>query len=496
MVNFLVPRCRKPWAIVVCSVGVAACNLDGFILTEASRGDNRQVPEPAAQTLTGTIAQGSGAEVKVLASDGSPVGGVQAVAAASAGFSLVFGGETAIVNAVFQARLGRKHWLALVPEMPAQPSVLAPPRTFALSDVSPGALQADDVTTAMALLVLAKLHSMGKTLAGASSSGLTDTLIDLHKKIANGEPALGQVVAMVARLRSQANGAQGSDADATYSWTTPASLLRPTLLAAQAVDIDGDGVAEATTAKFDAAVAAALDSFTLKACYFPDKIRVVLQTKFVGAGGKDGNCDATFNPYLWTDKAASKVVFVTGGIHKDTAKCQTLSEQKCLTQAQVDQAGAAMGGWVPNVVRMYDDGTHGDGQAGDGVWSVALELPYLEPADGVLPVRIAYKFTYGQPAQGWTNSEEFPGNQRLLELVDVNGDHIVTRFDLFADETTNKDKKNTSQAGCGEVKWTSVEDAKCGHDVRERPVDLDGDCVIDGWPSPGAATPLSIPCPK
>jgi len=474
-----------------------ACNVDGLLLTELSRGNHRPMPDPAPQTVTGDVTGGEGASVGVLGADGKALAGVQATAASKGVFALTLPGDVGLANALVSARLGGKQWLALVPSLSPQSSVLAPPRLVHIDELSPGALHVDDVTTAMALLVVAKLRSMGQGLPGAAGSGVTDTLIELHKKIlaADADPALLQVVAAVARVRSQAP-ASGAATEGSWDPGGAGSLLRAGLVAGHPIDLDGDGAADPTTAKFDALIAAALGAFTFKACYVPDRIRVVLQTRFVASGGKNANCDATFDPYLWTSKADGKAVFVTGGIHKDSQMCPGAAAATCLTQAQVDTANAALGNWMPNQVRMYDDGTHGDAAAGDGTWTLALELPYIEPAEGVPPVRIAYKFTYGKPAQGWTDSEEFPGNQRLLELVDVNGDRIVARFDPFADETTNKDKKNGNDQGCGEVHWVGLDKKGCSHDVRERKVDLDGDCVIDGWPNPGTAGPLAIPCPK
>jgi len=52
----------------------------------------------------------------------------------------------------------------------------------------------------------------------------------------------------------------------------------------------------------------------------------------------------------------------------------------------------ALGDAVPNRVRMYDDGTHGDQKAGDGVWSYAATLPAGRP--------IFYVYTNsGRPGQ-------------------------------------------------------------------------------------------------
>ena len=85
----------------------------------------------------------------------------------------------------------------------------------------------------------------------------------------------------------------------------------------------------------------------------------------------------------------------------------------------------------------------------------------------------------------------------MLELNDINGDGLVVRFDHFADESSNKDKSNglpPSMGGCGEMKWPGQERDGCITDVLERPVDLDGDCKVDGWPSSGTTAPLAIPC--
>ena len=486
-------------AVTLLTAAPLACNIDGLIVTELTRGDHRPMPEPALQTVTGSVENGPSAVVSLLGADGKALGTAQATALANGSFELPLAGDMALNNAILTARTGSKQWLAVVPKMAAQSTVLAPPRQIPLSSLSPGALQLNDVTTAMTLLLVAKLRSSKQTLAGASTDGVLDTLIELHKKImaSDAEPALTMVVAAVARIRSQSNPVT-TIAVALGAWNlgTEGSLLRSELLTSQSIDFDGDSLPDLETAKFDALLAAALPLFSFKACYMSDKIRVVVQTRLVNAGGKDGNCDATFNPYLWTDKASEKVVFITGGIHKDTSLCSLAGAIGCVPQAQVDAANTALGNWIPNQIRMYDDGSHGDGVAGDGIWTIALELPYIEPIQGTAPVRIAYKFTYGKPAQGWTDSEEFPGNQRLLELVDVDGDHIVTRFDLFADETTNKDKKNSSQQGCGEVLWTGIAKKGCLNDVRERKVDLDGDCLIDGWPTAGTAGPLAVPCAK
>ena len=56
----------------------------------------------------------------------------------------------------------------------------------------------------------------------------------------------------------------------------------------------------------------------------------------------------------------------------------------------------------------------------------------------------------------WTDTEEWPGNQRILEVDDLDGDQLVIRYDYFGDEATNKDKKNSlsfANGGCGTNQW-------------------------------------------
>jgi alpha-amylase/alpha-mannosidase (GH57 family) len=67
-----------------------------------------------------------------------------------------------------------------------------------------------------------------------------------------------------------------------------------------------------------------------------------------------------------------------------------------------------LGSWQPNVVRMHDDGTHGDAKAGDGIWSLEMALP--------LDTQILYKYTNSGMRGMWGGSEEFPVKNRTLFL--------------------------------------------------------------------------------
>jgi hypothetical protein len=67
-----------------------------------------------------------------------------------------------------------------------------------------------------------------------------------------------------------------------------------------------------------------------------------------------------------------------------------------------------LGSWKPNFVKMYDDGTHGDTIAGDGIYTLELEFPV-----GTL---LEYKYTNSGPAGGWNPGEEFPSSNRRIVL--------------------------------------------------------------------------------
>jgi len=86
----------------------------------------------------------------------------------------------------------------------------------------------------------------------------------------------------------------------------------------------------------------------------------------------------------------------------------TCDARNQVVQTEIFIVGSLMqlGGWTPNTVQMYDDGTHGDIHAGDGIWTLELAVPSGE--------EISYKYTNsGKPGE-WAPGEEFPGRNRSL----------------------------------------------------------------------------------
>ena len=68
-----------------------------------------------------------------------------------------------------------------------------------------------------------------------------------------------------------------------------------------------------------------------------------------------------------------------------------------------------LGSWSPNAVMMYDDGTHGDEKAGDGVWSLLVSVPVGK--------EIEYKYTNSGESGKWIPGEEFSTKNRTVTLA-------------------------------------------------------------------------------
>jgi len=81
--------------------------------------------------------------------------------------------------------------------------------------------------------------------------------------------------------------------------------------------------------------------------------------------------------------------------------------------------------WTPNKVRMYDDGTHGDETAEDGVWSILFELP--------AGTHVEYKYTNSGAEGSWSPSEEFPVTNRTLDVLPPSGGGAVAARDRFGE---------------------------------------------------------------
>jgi hypothetical protein len=380
--------------------------------------------------------------------------------------------------------------LALIPE--AVPGETRPTGSDVIGERS----------TAAAMLVLAKASARGLPVSSLSARTLEAALQSLDALSASGP--VKDFYDMVAALAACANCNRGSAARFSEPLLSPSGVvvrsgLDPDFILANPVDYAPAAGAEDTTEAFDAAMQQAVAEFEFSLCTCDDPafvatccanpelatacgpapgrpvIRVVIAAN-MNAGQKDGNCDV-IDRFRWAEDKPGARMFVAAGVHPESPIQDPAIHQQ-------------LGAWTPNQVPMFDDGTNGDGQAGDGVWTATFVLP--------VGMRLGYKFSWGFQGDNWGGTEEWPGNQRLLEIADENGDSLLVRLDNFGDETTNKDKDNMllkSNGGSGTVTWDTDANKDGIPDARERQVDSDGDCRLDAWANPSSVSPLSVDCP-
>jgi hypothetical protein len=203
------------------------------------------------------------------------------------------------------------------------------------------------------------------------------------------------------------------------------------------VDYTGSGIQQTDSSLFDAQLAVVAKASPSPAgCPDPTMIRVVFTVDF-NDGTLNGNC-GSIDRFKWAKDKPGKSMFFVGWVHLQS-------------EVQDPAINNLLGASTPNTIPMYDDGTNGDEVAGDNIWSVAFDIPRTP---GKL-LRIGYKYTWGTFGAQWSGSEEWPGNSRILEVVDDNGDNIVWRRDVFGDEATNKDNSNLNLSGTGSITWTT-----------------------------------------
>lgn len=269
---------------------------------------------------------------------------------------------------------------------------------------------------------------------------------------------------------------------------TTSALDGPVLFQPPAVPFDYDGVTgvETSADKFDRKLAevASYPRFDPTGCVDPRHVRAVFSVDF-NAGALNGNCGA-IDRFKWAKDAPGKRMYFVGWIHKESA-------------VQDPAINTLVGASTPNQIPMYDDGTNGDEVAGDNIWTISFDLPY----DPARPLRLGYKYTWGFRGALWNGSEEWPGNSRIIEIRDLNGDGFVTRRDVFGDEATNKDNANLNLTGPGVISWdTVILGAAAGctwggvpiPEAREMPATLHSACTCTSWPTPHSIGPLKVAC--
>jgi alpha-amylase/alpha-mannosidase (GH57 family) len=76
-----------------------------------------------------------------------------------------------------------------------------------------------------------------------------------------------------------------------------------------------------------------------------------------------------------------------------------------------------LGNWIPNKVRLFNDGTHGDSVADDNIWTIEIQLP--------IGTEIEYKYTNSGAVGYWSPGEEFPFINRRVRVEKTETGKII-----------------------------------------------------------------------
>jgi len=467
------------------------CGIEGPLINAGTKDRSTLLPDAADNVVTGTVEHApDGTAVKAFLATGEALEGIIG-SVQDGSFSIRFPGNTGYSGVYLDARWTSGQALAIVPNLPRQVSVLDPERVIALGQDAPGMSPLSAKSTAFTLALWGKALSENKAPSSLSPGVIRESSAMLAGQHQAGNTAVTDFVDLVGSLLDGVGDLAGFPFPGAPG--TGAGVVD--LVDSEFVS----GIDGVTVESFEESLLMATGEVDVESCLAADKIRVVFLVD-MRAGARDGNCNDA-DPFKWASDTPDKTMYFNGGVHETTPVCNNKGEESaCLADATVDAANKTLGNWVPNTIQMYDDGTRGDVVKGDAIYTLSLELPFFSTGSlvsGGRGVRLGYKYSWGQPGDGWTETEEWPGNQRLLELTDLNGDGIVTRMDVFGDEASNKDKANglsPANGGCGVNFWEDDMKQGCGHDTRENMVDTDGDCIPDSWPQPGSASPVTVDC--
>ncbi len=97
----------------------------------------------------------------------------------------------------------------------------------------------------------------------------------------------------------------------------------------------------------------------------------------------------------------------------------TCNAKKLKVQRAIYIAGnlPSISSWRPNVTAMYDDGTHGDITAGDGIWTLQVDIP--------VGVEVQYKYTNSGEPGVWAPGEEFPARHRTCFVREKSASPVI-----------------------------------------------------------------------
>ena len=348
-----------------------------------------------------------------------------------------------------------------------------------------------------ALIVEARLSADGGKLqqltpAAYVGDGVTDGTRTLIRARFDQPGPTQDLLLMVDRIMARGNPTVSRDPGyfrppvLNSSFVVTASPLDSAWVLQNPFDYDGVAGVELDSSKFDAKLAEVAQLYQPAGCADPTHVRLVFSVDF-NAGSLNGNCGES-NRFAWTTDAPGKRMFFVGWVHRES-------------EVQDSAINNLLGAGIPNQIAMYDDGTNGDDVSGDNIWTVSFDVPF----DPAKKLRIGYKFTWGFRGAVWTGSEEWPGNSRIIQVEDVNGDGFVHRRDVYGDEATNKDRMNLNLRGSGIVSWdTVVLGAAAGcvdalgnpvPEAREQKATLHNACQCGSWITPQSIGPITRACP-
>ncbi|MFZ9888922.1 MAG: choice-of-anchor X domain-containing protein, partial [Myxococcota bacterium] len=427
-------------------VGLAGCGVEGCL----GLGDFQATPEPEA-TLRGTIGDLPDAlsgrlgftslRVRALSVDGAELAVTETQPSQTFTLNLGPGLDH------FNVRVVVDSGSVLLRGFAAEAAAGA--------EVDVGTL---GVTSTAAALV-AERYAV-RERAGLASTPV-GTLAAVLENAAGDEPAVGAFRSIVSEVLAATDPATGEPA------FDPAGYIADTTALGQA-GVDAGA--------YESALEAAVNASLVPVVCDPSRLRVMFTVDTSGQG-KDGNGSAQFI------RQPSKEGKVFLGITIDPSS------------PVPDSAAVLKPRLTPNdpSTEMFDDGTQGDEVASDGIFTRILDLP--------TGMRVLYKYTNGSAGEGFTGTEEWPGNARILEVQDVltgvasgTPDCLVIRRDVFGDESSNKNFVNLhARLAGGDL---SYEQDLGGEVVPPAPGDdlkRPGGLSVDDTRSKGTLTPAGIP---
>jgi len=486
----------------------AGCGVDQLILNNATEKGPDWVPDkPDPYFVRGQVFGMPGGTVDYYTPTGTLLAPYSADVKNNGEFKSEFPGTTEYRNLVMLASQGPARQFGLAVRLPRNPSIYHDVQIEApvydiggmtWGDADKVMVNLNDATTTMTLSTLRSAYVKGTTLGSSSVESTNEELGKLFLAIHGKAGPVYELHGQVQRLLAVSH--TSNELPPLFVYPDPAGIfLNPQFVAEARFDYTGDGMIDDGVEPFVIALDAASDTVALKACSTAGRTTVVFMAD-INDGNRDLNCNV-INPFKSAINEEGKTIFITGGMMTDDADmttevCAGDSDKQpgCLTPAEWAEVNSIFGNWTPNLVAMRDDGQGGDTVAGDNIWTAVFEMPYIRKNGETKGVRVGYKYTYGFKGQGWTGTEEWPGNNRILEIEDVNTDALVVRYDYFGDETSNKNKTNLNTALCGSTlnPWPEEASPGCFSDTAENRIDTNKDCVPDAFPSAGAVIPNCV----